>query len=62
MEKLKVVKVPRTKQTKKFHYLQPKAWHQQHDETHGNEHGFDLTQYKLEVVEGCGDVCKMAMK
>lgn len=27
-----------------------------------NEHGFDLAQYKLEVVEGCGDVCKMAKK
>jgi hypothetical protein len=27
-----------------------------------SELGFDLAQYKLEVVEGCGDVYKMAMK
>jgi hypothetical protein len=27
-----------------------------------NEHAFDLAQYKLEIVEGCGDVYKMAKK
>jgi hypothetical protein len=27
-----------------------------------NEHGFDLAQCKLEVIEGCGDVYEMAMK